>query len=396
MSSIYRKSFFDMPENIIYLDGNSLGPLLKGITEESERVINKEWGEKLIKGWNESHWMDQPVRVGDKLARILKAEDGSIILGETLSLKLYQALGAALDLNNERKVILTDSGNFPSDLYIAKGLIDTLNRNLELRIVKPEEVESSINEDVAVVMLTQVDYRTGRIHDLELITKKSHASGAVMLWDLAHSAGALPVNLEKSNCDFAVGCTYKYLNGGPGAPGFIYVRPDLIKKCSPAIKGWLGHKAPFAFEREFRKAETIDVMRVGTPSVIQMSILEKALDIWNNIEMSDLREKTIELSEIFICEMEKKCPQIKLASPRNSELRGSQVSFFFDDGYAVIQALIDEGVIGDFRAPNIMRFGITPLYINEDDILNAVTCLERILRQDLWKRDKFTKKKAVT
>ena len=340
--------------------------------------------------------MDQPVRVGNKLARILKAEDGSIILGETLSLKLYQALGAALDFNNERKVILTDSGNFPSDLYIAKGLIDTLNRNLELRIVKPEEVESSINEDVAVVMLTQVDYRTGRIHDLELITKKSHASGAVMLWDLAHSAGALPVNLEKSNCDFAVGCTYKYLNGGPGAPGFIYVRPDLIKKCSPTIKGWLGHKAPFAFEREFRKAETIDVMRVGTPSVIQMSILEKALDIWNNIEMSDLREKTIELSEIFICEMEKKCPQIKLASPRNSELRGSQVSFFFDDGYAVIQALIDEGVIGDFRAPNIMRFGITPLYINEDDILNAVTCLERILRQDLWKRDKFTKKKAVT
>ena len=245
-------------------------------------------------------------------------------------------------------------------------------------------------------MLTQVDYRTGRIHDLELITKKSHANGAVMLWDLAHSAGALPVNLEKSNCDFAVGCTYKYLNGGPGAPGFIYVRPDLIKKCSPTIKGWLGHKAPFAFEREFRKAETIDVMRVGTPSVIQMSILEKALDIWNNIEMSDLREKTIELSEIFICEMEKKCPQIKLASPRNSELRGSQVSFFFDDGYAVIQALIDEGVIGDFRAPNIMRFGITPLYINEDDILNAVTCLERILRQELWKKDKFTKKKAVT
>ena len=204
MISIYRKSFFDMPKNIIYLDGNSLGPLLKGITEESKRVINKEWGEKLIKGWNESHWMDQPVRVGNKLAKILKAEDGSIILGETLSLKLYQALGAALDLNNERKVILTDSGNFPSDLYIAKGLIDTLNRNLELRIVKPEEVESSINEDIAVVMLTQVDYRTGRIHDLELITKKSHASGAVMLWDLAHSAGALPVNLEKSNCDFAV------------------------------------------------------------------------------------------------------------------------------------------------------------------------------------------------
>ncbi len=352
---------------------------------EGSRVIVNEWGEKLIKGWNECHWMNQPVRVGNKIARILKAENDSIILGETLSFKLYQALGIALDLNNERKVVLTDSGNFPSDLYIAKGLLDTLNDNLELRIVRPEEVEGAITEDIAAVMLTQVDYRTGRIHDLELITKRTHDCGALMLWDLAHSAGALPINLKASNCELAVGCTYKYLNGGPGAPGFIYVRPDIIKKCSPKIRGWLGHKSPFAFEREFKKAETIDAMRVGTPPVIQLSILEKALDVWNNIEISDLRDKSIELSELFISEMEKKCPQIKLASPRNSEIRGSQVSFFFDDGYAVIQALIDEGVIGDFRAPNIMRFGITPLYINEDDILNAVTCLERILRQDIWK-----------
>ncbi len=385
-----------MPENITYLDGNSLGPLLKGITEESERVIVKEWGEKLIKGWNESYWMDQPVRVGNKLAKILKAQEGSIILGETLSLKLYQALGAAIGLRSERKVILTDSGNFPSDLYIAQGLLDTLNGNLELKIVEPGKVESSINEDVAVVMLTQVDYRTGRIHDLEYITEKTHDSGAIMLWDLAHSAGALPVDLKESNCDFAVGCTYKYLNGGPGSPGFIYVRPDLIEKCSPTIRGWLGHKSPFSFEREFRKAETIDVMRIGTPSVIQMSILDKALDIWNDIEMSNLREKTIELSELFIREIEKKCPQIKLASPRRSELRGSQVSFFFDDGYAVIQALIDEGVIGDFRAPNIMRFGITPLYINEKDILNAVSCLERIFKHNLWSKDKYKERKHVT
>ena len=396
MVEIYRKSLFDIPEDIVYLDGNSLGPLLKGVGEESHRVISKEWGKKLIKGWNESRWMDQPVRVGNKIAELLNAEKDSIVLGETLAVKLYQALSAAIDLRKDRNIILTDSGNFPSDLYIAQGLIDNQSRDLKLKVVDAEDIKSSIDDTVAVVMLTQVDYRTGRMHDLNSITSLCHRSGAIMLWDLAHSAGAVPVYLTKSRCEFAVGCTYKYLNGGPGSPGFIYVRPDLIRNCSTRIRGWLGHKSPFDFSREFEQADTIDVMRVGTPPVIQMSILEKALDIWEDVSMEQVRDKYIELSEFFISQVEKRCPDLELASPRDPFLRGSQVSFAFKEGYAVIQALIDQGIIGDFRAPNIMRFGITPLYISQEDILTAVKCLEKILKEGLWNSERFLKRKLVT
>ena len=396
MVEIYRKFLFDIPKDIVYLDGNSLGPLLKGVSEESQRVINNEWGKKLIKGWNESKWMDQPIRVGNKIAKLLNGEKGSIVLGETLAVKLYQALSAAIDLRKDRSIILTDTGNFPSDLYIAQGLINSHCRNLKLKTVAPEDIVSAIDNTVAVVMLTQVDYRTGRMHDLNTITDLCHRSGAIMLWDLAHSAGAVPVDLKKSRCDFAVGCTYKYLNGGPGSPGFIYVRPDLIKNCSTRIRGWLAHKFPFDFSREFEQADTINVMRVGTPPVIQMSILERALDIWEDVSIENLREKYIELSEFFIAQVEKRCPDLELVSPRAPCLRGSQVSFAFKEGYAVIQALIDQGIIGDFRAPNIMRFGITPLYISENDILTAVKCLEKVLEEGLWNSERFLKRKLVT
>ena len=396
MVEIYRKSLFDIPKDIVYLDGNSLGPLLKGVSEESQRVINNEWGKKLIKGWNESKWMDQPVRVGNKIAKLLNGEKGSIVLGETLAVKLYQALSAAIDLRKDRSIILTDTGNFPSDLYIAQGLINSHCRNLKLKVVDPEDIVSAIDNRVAVVMLTQVDYKNGRMHDLHNITDLCHKYGTIILWDLAHSAGAVPVDLKKSRCDFAVGCTYKYLNGGPGSPGFIYVRPDLIQKCSTRIRGWLGHKSPFDFSSEFEEADTIDVMRIGTPPVIQMSILEKSLDIWEDVSMEKLREKCIELSELFISQVEERCPELKLASPRDPSSRGSQVSFSFEEGYAVIQALINDGIIGDFRAPNIMRFGITPLYVSEDDILTAVNSLEKIIKEGLWNSERFRKRKLVT
>ena len=396
MNSVYKKSLFDIPDNVIYLDGNSLGPLQKGIPEVTEGVVKNEWGNKLIKGWNEENWMTQPRLVGNKIAKIVGAPKNSIVAGDTLSIKLYQALAAAINLRKDRKIILTDSGNFPSDLYIAEGLIESLGDNFELKIVKPEDLITSITSEVGVVMLTHVDYRTGRMHDLEKISSCARKNGAAMLWDLAHSAGAVPVNLKDSKCEFAVGCTYKFLNGGPGAPAFIYIRPDLIKDCYSILRGWLGHKSPFDFDHKFKKAETIDAMRIGTPAVVQMSILDKALEIWSDIDMREVKRKSIQLSELFIHRIEEKCLDIRLASPRDPKMRGSQISFFHKNGYAVIQALIDKNIIGDFRAPNIMRFGISPLYNNENDVLQTVDSLEEIIKNKTWNQKKFLLKKPVT
>ncbi|MGB7335483.1 MAG: kynureninase [Salaquimonas sp.] len=394
--NIYRKHRFEIPHDIIYLDGNSLGPLPKGVALHASTMIEKEWGQALIKGWNECNWMDQPGRVANLVGRLIGAPQNSVMMGDTLSVKVHQALAAALEMRPDRKVILSDSGNFPTDLYMAEGLIRSLNKGHELRIVAPENIADEINDSIAAVMLTEIDYRTGRKHDMREITRTAHDAGAVMIWDLAHSAGALPVNLEQSNCEFAVGCTYKYLNGGPGAPAFIYVRPDLIKTINPTLSGWLGHDAPFAFDIHYKPAPSIERMRVGTPPVIQLTCLEKALEIWSDINTQKLREASIELSELFIKEVEAKCPQLALASPRNPQERGSQVSFSFEQGYAAMQALIDHGVIGDFRAPNIMRFGITPLYINQADIMKAVDILENIMSNCLWDNAKYKTPNKVT
>jgi kynureninase len=262
--------------------------------------------------------------------------------------------------------------------------------------VAPEDVISNITDEIAVLMLTQVDYRTGRMHDMNQLTQAAHDVGAVVIWDLAHSAGAVPVNMAQSNAEFAVGCTYKYLNGGPGAPAFIYSRPDIADLIEPALSGWLGHEAPFAFDRDYRPAKGNERMRVGTPPIIQLAVLEAALDIWADISIEDIRTKSIELSELFIKEVEERCPQLKLASPRNPSTRGSQISFTFEHGYAVMQALINEGVIGDFRAPDIIRFGFAPLYNDADDVLGAANILENIMTNKIWDQPKFKKRAAVT
>ena len=269
-------------------------------------------------------------------------------------------------------------------------------QDYELRTPAPEEVAEAITEDVAVVLLTQVDYRSGRMHDMKAITEKAHAAGAVMIWDLAHSAGAVPVDLAGSNAEFAVGCTYKYLNGGPGAPAFIYVRPDIINEVQPALAGWMGHDAPFAMELGYRPAMSTERMRVGTPPIVQLSILDQAMTAWDGVMMSDIRAASIELSEVFIKEVEARCPQLHLASPRDPSQRGSQVAFAFEDGYAAMQALIDRGVIGDFRAPNIMRFGFTPLYLDQDDIVAAAKIIEEVITKDLWRDPKYQIKSRVT
>ena len=390
------KERFHLPEGMIYLDGNSLGPLPRGVEGAVSEMMTAQWGAHLIKAWNIDGWMAQPMRIGNRVGRLIGAAENSITMGDTLSIKVYQALAASLKLRPSRKVILSDNGNFPSDLYMAQGLIQQLDQGYELRIVNPEDVIDAMSDDVAVAMITQVDYRSGRMHDMANVTQAAQNAGAIMLWDLAHSAGAVPVDLAASGCEFAVGCTYKYLNGGPGAPAFIYVRPDLIDEIQPALSGWLGHDAPFAFEQDYRPAAGIERMRVGTPPVMQLTALETALDVWDGITMEAVRAASLHLSELFIREVEARCPALTLASPRDGAQRGSQVSFAFDEGYAVIQALIARDVIGDFRAPNIMRFGFTPLYLDEADVIRAVDILADILDNRLWDRPEYKTKSPVT
>ncbi|PSL18759.1 kynureninase [Shimia abyssi] len=391
-----RKELFDIPEGVIYLDGNSLGVLPKGAAERAQRVITQEWGDQLIRAWNSAGWMELPQIVGDRLAELVGAPGGSVATGDTLSIKVFQALAAALKMRPDRRVILSDNGNFPSDLYMAEGLVDLIDKDYELRTPDPEAVMAAITEDVAVVMLTQIDYRSGRIHDMQAITKRAHDVGAVMIWDLAHSAGAIPVDLTASNAEFAVGCTYKYLNGGPGAPAFIYVRPDLATDVKPALSGWLGHDAPFAMERHYRPATSTERMRVGTPAILQLSVLQEALRVWDGVDMNDLRAASMRLTDRFIAEVETRCPQLRLASPEDAEHRGSMVSFGFEHGYPAMQALIDRGVIGDFRAPDIMRFGFTPLFIDEDDVVAAAKVIEEVIGQELWRDAKYQVVSRVT
>jgi kynureninase len=391
-----RKDLFELPDGMIYLDGNSLGPLPKTVNAALSSMVTDQWGAHLIKGWNVDDWMGQPMRVGNMVGKLIGAPESSVTMGDTLSVKVYQALSAAVQMRPDRRVILSDSGNFPSDLYMAQGLIAQLDQGHELRIVDPLEVMDAITDDVAAVMITQVDYRSGQMHDMAAITAKAHDAGAVMIWDLAHSAGAVPVDLAGCNCEFAVGCTYKYLNGGPGAPAFIYVRPDVIDSIKPALSGWLGHDAPFAFEQGYRPAMGIERMRVGTPPVLQLTALESALAVWDGVDMGDVRAASIRLTDLFIAQVEKRCPSLTLFSPRNGADRGSQVSFACDDGYPVMQALIARNVIGDFRAPNLIRFGFTPLYIDEADVIGAVDILAVVLDNRLWDDPGYIAKGRVT
>ncbi|OIQ31311.1 MAG: kynureninase [Alphaproteobacteria bacterium MedPE-SWcel] len=396
MTTLPRKHLFDIPEGTIYLDGNSLGPLPTGAVARATKVLTEEWGRELIRAWNTADWMELPQKVGDRIAGLIGAAPGSVATGDTLSIKVYQALAAALKLRPTRRVILSDTGNFPSDLYMAQGLIATIGKDYELITVAPEEVADAISEDVAAVMLTEVDYRSGRRHDMGELTAKAHRAGAVMIWDLAHSAGAVPVDVTACNAEFAVGCSYKYLNGGPGAPAFIYARPDIVLAVEPALSGWLGHDAPFAMEPSYRPAMTTERLRVGTPPIVQLSILDAALDVWEGVDLADVRRASVALCETFIKEVERRCPQLTLASPREAAKRGSQVSFAFSDGYPVMQALIDRGVIGDFRAPNILRFGFTPLYIDHDDVVAAAEILEKVMAHEIWKEPKYQVRSRVT
>ena len=390
------KALFHLPPGVTYLDGNSLGPLPRKAAARVAQTISQEWGEMLITGWNKAGWMDQPARIGDRIARLIGAEAGHVVMGDTLSIKVYQALASCLDLNPARRVILSDSGNFPSDLYMAQGLCQTLGQGYRLQVVPPDQVLGAIDDSVAVTLITEVDYRTGRKHDMAAITARAHAMGALTIWDLAHSAGALPVDLAGTGADFTVGCTYKYLNSGPGGPAFIYVAPRHADRVRPALSGWLGHEAPFAFDPDYRPGAGIERMRVGTPPVLQMAALEAALDIWDLVDMADLRAASLALTDQFIAGVEAACPTLTLVTPRDHGVRGSQVSFAHPQGYAIIQALIAHGVVGDFRAPDILRFGFTPLFIDASDVTRATETLALIMADALWDRPEFKRRAKVT
>ncbi|SNR40831.1 kynureninase [Paracoccus sediminis] len=385
---------FHLPQGIAYLDGNSLGPMPVAARDRVARMMAEEWSEMLIGGWNKAGWYVQPRTVGDRIARLIGAGPEQVVMGDTLSIKVFQAVSAALRLRPGRRVILSDSGNFPSDLYVADGLARAVGA--ELRVVAPDDVASAITDNLAVLMLTEVDYRTGRRHDMAALTARAHEVGALTVWDLAHSAGALDVDLLGADADFAVGCTYKYLNGGPGAPAFIWIHPRHADAAQPILQGWMGHDAPFAFDLDYRPAAGIERMRVGTPPVIALAALDAALDVWDGVSLSDLRARSVQLTEAFIAGTGAACPDVALNSPRDPALRGSQVSLRHPQAYAVMQALIAAGVIGDFRAPDVLRFGFAPLFNDLDDVERAVETLARVLRDGSWNDEAFHRMSAVT
>jgi kynureninase len=393
----YRRRFV-LPPNLIYFDGNSLGPMPHGVQMTVAWHMDIGWGVDLITAWNKQEWFSLPMSIGEKIGRLIGAGSGNTIVGDTISINLFKVLSAVMVKRPDRKVILSDNGNFPSDLYVAQGLNGFLGHGHELRCVAPDAVEAAITDDVAVLMLTDVDYRTSRRHDMARLTKLAHDKGCLVIWDLSHSAGALPVDLLSCDADFAVGCTYKYLNGGPGAPGFVFVHPRHQADAAPALVGWWGHAEPFAFDTEWKPASGIARFQCGTQPVLSVVALDAAMMVWNEVDMGQVHAKSQSLCGLFVDLVEAKCAAhgLKLAGPRDFSKRGSHVSFAHSEGYAVMQALIASGVIGDFRAPDLMRFGFAPLYNTHVEVFDAVQKLVQILDGKLWDRPEFRTRKAVT
>jgi kynureninase len=387
------RQHFELPEGIIYLDGNSLGALPKAVKARLADVVATQWGEGLIRSWNTYDWIDLPARVGEKIGRLIGAAPGTVVAADSTSINLFKVLSAALDKRRERNAVLTERGNFPTDLYIADGVTKLLGR--ELRAVEGTELMTALSPDVAVLLLTEVNYRTGARHDMAALTRRAHEVGALAVWDLCHSAGAVPIDLAATGADFAVGCGYKYLNGGPGAPSFVYVAPEHLPGLRQPLTGWLGHAAPFDFADAYRPADGIDAMRVGTPPILSMSALDAALDIFDGIDLRQVKSKADRLFDIFTTELAALAPELALITPADPVLRGSQVSFRFAEGYAAMQALISKGVIGDFRGPDVMRFGFAPLYLRHADVWRAAALLGRIMQTRGWDTPAFKQRAKV-
>ncbi|MFG2071388.1 kynureninase [Nonomuraea maritima] len=376
---------FVLPEGVVYLVGNSLGALPRRTAERVRRTVEDEWGKELVGGWNASGWYAQPLTVGDRIAPLIGVGPGQVVAGNTTSIAIFQALAAALKLRPDRRVIVSDADNFPTDHYIVQGLAGLLGE-YEVRDLAERRFD-----DAAVVLLSEVDYRTGARQDVAAVTAEAHAAGALIIWDLCHSAGVMEVDV--SAADFAVGCTYKYLNAGPGAPAYLYVNPRHHATAENVLSGWFGHAEPFAFETDFRPAEGIRRFAVSTPHVVSFAALDAALDIWERVPMAQVRAKSKALTSLFV---ELVGDALELVSPADPEARGSQVSYRHPDGYPVMRALIDHGVHGDFRAPDILRFGFAPLYTSYTDVHDAAATVLEVLGKELWRDEKYARRLAVT
>lgn len=390
---------FALPEGIVYLDGNSLGAAAHAVFEDLRKAAEEEWGQGLIRSWNAAGWFDLPLELGDRIGRLVGAAAGQTVVADTTSVNIHKALHAALALRPDRHVIVAEAGSFPTDLYMAEGVAAARpGTRLRLEGVDAAAIEDLIDRDTAVVLVNHVNYKTGALRDMAALTATAHAAGALAVWDLCHSAGALPVALDAAGADFAVGCTYKYLNGGPGAPAFVYAARRHHDGMSQPLSGWWGHARPFAFETGFAGAEGIRRFQCGTQPILSLRALKAALDLWDEVDMDALRQKSIALTDLFIALVEAGCGRhgVALETPRKGALRGSQVSFAHPHAYAVMQALIARGVIGDFRAPATLRFGFAPLYVGYADVWRAAAALREIFDSGAWRDPRFAVRAAVT
>jgi len=390
----FARARFRVPEGVIYLDGNSLGALPKAAPDVLAQT-QRQWAEDLIGSWNKHGWIDWPTRIAGKLSSIVGANPSELLIADSTTVCLFKLLAAAVRARPDRRKIVTQEASFPTDLYAAQGLCDMLG--LQLEAVTAEAVLAAIDGDTAAVSLTHVDYKSAAIYDMRRINEAAHAAGALVVWDLCHSAGAIELDLDGTGCDLAVGCGYKYLNGGPGAPAFIYVAERLQDELSNPLQGWMGHARPFAFVDDYQPANGILKFLTGTPSILAMAALDAGLGTFDGIAMADAAAKSRKLSQLFVDEVEARCGnEVRLASPRDPGQRGSHVVFSHAEGYAVMQALIARGVIGDFRAPDLLRFGFTPLYTRYAGVLGAAGILAEILSSREWDQPRFKARAKVT
>lgn len=389
---------FVLPEGTIYLDGNSLGAMPKAVPARIREVVEEEWGRDLIRSWNKHGWIDLQMKIGAKIGTLIGAGDGETIVADSTSVNLFKVLSAALALNPSRKVVLSERENFPTDLYVVEGLVRQLAQGHVLKVAAPDEFPEAIDDNVACVLLTHVSYRTGRMYDMAKITEAAHAKGALMVWDLAHSAGAMPVDLSNVGADFAVGCGYKFLNGGPGAPAFLYIAKRHQDRVTPALSGWFGHAAPFAFEGSFRPAEGIARAAVGTPPVLSLAALEVGIDLMLEASLDEVRAKSLRQADIFASLIVQELPNhgFRRVTPEDPSQRGSQICFAHEHGWPITQCLTAHNVIGDFRAPDTVRFGFTPLYLGYVELWDAVAILRRIMDGRLWDKPEFHRRAKVT
>jgi kynureninase len=390
---------FDLPEGVIYLVGNSLGAMPKTARARAAEVVGEEWADGLVGSWNKAGWFDLPSRLGDRLAPLIGAGRGEVVVTDSTSVNLFKLLAAALHRQEStgRKIIVTERSNFPTDVYIAQGLTAWLDRGYQLKLIDtPEELDAAIDRDTAIVMLTHVNYRSGHMLDMHAVTALAHERGALTIWDLAHSAGAVPVDLHAADADYAVGCTYKYLNGGPGSPAFLWISPRHQQQFTQPLSGWWAHASPFAMQPEFIPTAGIRRALCGTQPIVSLALVECGLELFEAAGMEAIRAKSLALTDLFIELLEQRCAQhpLQLHTPREHAKRGSQVSVAHPDGYAVMKALIARGVVGDYREPEIMRFGFTPLYTRYADVWDAVETLADILDNKLY--DTAAARDAVT